>query len=533
MVELRRKWNRLCNSLHQGRPSQNQNHLNSPIFSNQSLLGKSYSYNSSYPWWPNQNNVFPDSNSISFTNSAVKPNHGSSLVPRFRRQQSCHIEFSFGNGVHKPQAVEPSLDSLKKTEGKDVKITLALGTSVYSDSGKLPELRGERTIRLQDISKQLEENVPWQGEAISSIAEVLIDSKSSKKATWLLLQGNDSMGKRRLAHAIAELVFGSADLVFQMNMRKLDNGVTPCSEILTEALITHHKLVVLVEDVEFSEPQFMKFLAEGCETGEFKESSKREGSFGQAIFILTTGYSSSYWEGKGNKNSVIHMELQINLTGPTLGTPNVDHKRKAGWDLSSRTKSPRRDEDEGSCLISVEHGNSKKEFTRQLSFNTLDLNIRADEDDQSEDKPRELSPISSDLTLETATEIQNSHGFLESIENRFTFKRTADQDRGMRDVFLSKIKGSFGVGCDSENIVSFSVEQKLLDEVLAGCDSFLNSLFEKWLKEVFQTSVKTVKIGGKEGIGVRLCLVGKGEKGLEDGFMGSSLPKKIQISFMD
>ncbi|CBI17905.3 unnamed protein product, partial [Vitis vinifera] len=494
LVELRRKWNRLCHSLHQG----------------------SYSYTSSYPWWPNQNSIFPDLNSISFTNSALKPNHASSLVPRFRRQQSCHIEFSFGNGMHKQQSVEPSLDCLKKTEGKDVKITLALGTSVYSDSGKLPELKGEKTIRLRDICKLLEENVPWQSEAISPIAEALIDSKSSKKETWLLLQGNDSIGKRRLAHAIAESVFGSADLVFRMNMRKLDNGVTPCSEILTEALRAHQKLVVMVEDVDFAEPQFMKFLADGCETGEFRDSSKREGSFGQAIFILTTGDSSSYQERKGNKSSVIHMKLQINLTIPTLGTPNMDHKRKAD------------------CLISVEPGNSKiLEFTRQLSFNTLDLNIRADEDDESKDKPRELSPISSDLTRETATDIQNPHGFLESIENRFTFKRKADQDREMREAFLSKIKGSFEVGYDSENTVSFSVEQKLLEEVLAGCDSFLNSLFEKWLKEVFQTSVKTVKIGGKEGMEVRLRLVGKGEKGLEDGFMGSSLPKKIQVSFMD
>ncbi|RVW16110.1 Protein SMAX1-like 4 [Vitis vinifera] len=286
-----------------------------------------------------------------------------------------------------------------------------------------------------------------------------------------------------------------------MNMRKLDNGVTPCSEILTEALRAHQKLVVMVEDVDFAEPQFMKFLADGCETGEFRDSSK---------------------------------EKEINLTIPTLGTPNMDHKRKAEWDLSNRTKSPRTDEEEGSCLISVEPGNSKiLEFTRQLSFNTLDLNIRADEDDESKDKPRELSPISSDLTRETATDIQNPHGFLESIENRFTFKRKADQDREMREAFLSKIKGSFEVGYDSENTVSFSVEQKLLEEVLAGCDSFLNSLFEKWLKEVFQTSVKTVKIGGKEGMEVRLRLVGKGEKGLEDGFMGSSLPKKIQVSFMD
>lgn len=430
--------------------------------------------------------------------------------------------------------MEPSLDSLKKTEGKDMKITLALGTSVYSDSGKFPELmRGEKTIGLRDICRLLEENVPWQREAISSIAEALIDSRASKKDTWLLLKGNDSVGKRRLAHAIAESLCGSADLVFLMNMRKLEDGMTPCSEILTEAIRAHQKLVVLVEEVDLAEPQFMKFLADGCETGEFRECNRRDLSNGQVIFILTRGDSSSYQDrNKGNISSVIQMKLEINLTVPNLGTSNMDNKRKAEWELSNKAKSPRTEEEEGSCLISTEQGTCMKEFSRQLSFNTLDLNIRADEDNESEDKPRG-SPISSDLTRETATDINNQQGFLESIENRFTLKRNADRDIETREAFLSKIRGSFEVGFDGENTISFSVEEKLLEEVLAGCDSFVNSLFEKWLKDVFQTSIKTVKIGGKKEMRARLCLIGKGEKGMEDGFMGSSLPKKIQVSFMD
>ncbi|GLT72832.1 hypothetical protein SLA2020_447310 [Shorea laevis] len=104
----------------------------------------------------------------------------------------------------------------------------------------------------------------------------------------------------------------------------------------------------------------------------------------------------------------------------------------------------------------------------------------------------------------------------------------------MIELFMSKIKGSFKEVCGKKNVESFVVEERVLEEVLVGSASFPNSLFDKWLKDIFQTSLlQTVKFGGKdEGIGVvKLCLGGKGEGILEDGFMGSCLPKKV--SFMD
>jgi hypothetical protein len=538
LVELKRKWNRLCHSLHQGRHS--QNNMNSTLYSsNQSSIGKSYSYASSYPWWPSPNTIFPESNSISFADSALKSTHNSNLGPRLRRQQSCStIEFNFTGSTLKHQSPEPSLGFLKDTDGKEVKITLALGNSLFSDSGKLMEKKSERTMQRADTCKLLQENVPWQSETIPSIAEALIDSKFAKQEAWLLIQGNDSIGKRRLALAIAESIFGSADFLLHINMRKRDHfEETPCSEILSRAMKNHGKLVILVEDVDLADTQFMKFLADAYETGKFGESSKREGSVGQAIFILTKGGSTSYEDYKKKQDCVIKLKLQVNETKPSLGTFSFDHKRKAEWDLLTKIKkTPRMEamEDASSC-VAIENGNaSKKDFSRQSSFNTLDLNIRADEDDESEDKPGEYSPISSDLTRETTTDPQTPHGFLELIENRFVFDRSPARDREMIELFMLKIKGSF----EEENVVNFSVDERVLEEVLVGSASFPNSLFEKWLKDIFQTSLQRFKVGGKEGMEIRLCLEldGKGEEGvlvLEDGFLGSCLPKKIKVSFID
>ncbi|KAJ7955849.1 protein SMAX1-LIKE 4-like [Quillaja saponaria] len=529
LVQLRRKWNRLCHCLHQSRHS--QNHLKPTLYSNQSSTGKSYPYNtSSYTWRSSQNSDFPDSSSISFSDSANKPNPNSSnLVPQFKRQQSCTIEFNFSNGIHKHEATEASLGSLKSMEGKELKITLALGNSLFGNSGQLEEKKTERTIGRAHISKLLQESVPWQSETTPSIAEALFDSKAAKQNTWLLIQGNDSLGKRRLAVAIAESVLGSADLLFTLNMRKKEAMANPCS-MLAKALKTHEKLVILLEEVDFADTQFKKFLADGFVTGKFGEPSSKDEILGQTIFILTKNGSTSYEEN--NQDTVIRLMLQVSETKPNSETTLLNQKRKVEWDLLTKTKNARIEENK---VLVGEYENCKKSHSRQSSFNTLDLNIRADEEDESEDKPGESSPNSSDLTRETSVYPMNPNAFLESIENRFIFDQSPARDREMTEFFTSKFKGSFEEICGKQNLVNFSVEERVLEEVLVGSGFFADNLFEKWLKDIFQTSFQTVNFGGKEGIVFRLCLdsKGKGDSIVDSGYMGSCLPKKIQVNFMD
>ncbi|KAB5551966.1 hypothetical protein DKX38_009277 [Salix brachista] len=526
LVELRRKWNRVCHSLHhQGR----QSNLSSTLFNNQSVLRKNYSFASSYPWWPSQNSFFPDSNSISFADSALKPNYSSSYEPKFRRQQSCHIEFNFVNGFQKNEPVEPNLDSLKNSEGKEVKITLALGSCLVSDIGKQEKGRSDHLCKL------LRENVPWQSEIIPSIVDTLVGSRTTEKDTWILIQGNDTLGKRRLALAISESVLGSADLLLHLNMRKRDNEVASYSEMLARTLRNQEKLAVFVEDVDLADTQFLKFLADGFETENFGESrNKRRGNGSRVIFILSKDDSTVY-EDRKTDDSVIKMTLKVDETRTaSFGTPNIDHKRKAEWDISSTTSSPRVNDKENAYWFPDENGNKKKNLSRQSSFNTLDLNLKADEDDESLGKPGEFSPISSDLTRETSSDNLSPKGLLDMIKNRFVFDRNQGRDREMTGVLSSRIKRNFDEVFGDQKGVYFSIEERVLGEVLEGSGTFVNSQFEKWLKDIFQTSLKTVKLGGKEeGIRVRLCFGFTSDRVFEDGFMGTCLPKKIQVSFMD
>ncbi|GMI97538.1 SMAX1-like 4, Arabidopsis thaliana heat shock protein-related [Hibiscus trionum] len=480
MLELRRKWNRLCHSLHQVR--HNQNHLS----------GNGYSCASSFPLWLCPNKV--DSTSISFHS-----------VPKFRRQSSCTIEFDFG--ARENRSGEANLDSLKNGEDKEVKITLSLGNSLFSSSQR----PAKETI---ELCKMLQDNVPWQSRIIPSIAEVLKRSESFKKHTWLLIQGNDVIGKRRLAGAVAEFVLGSADMLLHMNMRC--NGVTSCYDRLVRAFRDNERLVVLVENVDLADTKFLKLLTDEFETGADEESRETKGGISRAIFILTKSLCSSHEDGEMNQDSVIEMKLNVSFR-----TPASDNKRKAvEWDIPNRIKTSRIEEEDASKQ-------------NQPSLNTLDLNMKADEDDQSGDTRGDTSPISSDITRETAAGPRLGIRFLESIQNRYIFDRDASQDNEIKGFFMSKMKETLVATFGGDNVISFSVENKVLDGILFGSSYFLNSLFEKWLNDIFQRGLETVKTGGKDGIReIRLSSGGILGKAMENGYMGTCLPSKIQVSFM-
>ncbi|XVF47604.1 hypothetical protein PTKIN_Ptkin03bG0123300 [Pterospermum kingtungense] len=370
---------------------------------------------------------------------------------------SCTIEFNFGiNGSHKHQSGEANLmDSLKEE-----KITLGLGNSVFSDSGKPRKETSE-------LCKLLQANVPWQSEIIPSIAEALT-LRDSKKETWLLIEGNDVIGKRRLARAVAESVLGSADMLLEMDMNEVN-----AREF--SLIRRNERVVVLVENVDVAaDTRLLKLLADRFET---------EGGCSQAIFIL----SNSVCWGKKNEDSVIQMKLSV--------ISNSDnYKRKVEyweWDVSNNmTKMPR---------TNNINGNVKKDLS---SFNTsLDLNMKADEEDDD-------SPISSDLT-----------------NNRYIFNQNSSQ---MKQFFMSKMKGLVEQTFGTDKEIRFSVEERVLE----ASTYFLNSLFDQWLKDIFQTGLETLKIRGEGIHEIRLSYGGILENALQNGYKGTCLPNKIHVSFM-
>lgn len=503
--QLKRKWSKLCQSLHRSKQ-------NGDLFS----MGKNcYSSFSSSPtphqyWWPsyNYNRAFSETKPISFASnnaSLLKPidyQNQINSVPKFRRQQSCHIEFNFSTYSKKNEDQDE--------KDKEAKITLALGSSLFSDPDGLNPTQQLQTKCDNNsngrISEELlKEIVPWQSKNVPGILEVLRESSETmkNKNIWLIFHGNDSIGKRKLALGIAEKVLGSTDFFLGIDLiRQRDK----CSEVVENAMRKHGRLVVLLENIEFADTEFLKFLVHGWKSEKF-------GS-GRVIFILskldsTTNCSREEIRGE-KRDSVIEMKLVMDNIFPRTHLCS-DHKRKIEWDDFT----------------------GKKKLTKHVNSNILDLNVKAEE---------ELSSI----TTATADIITRNHhlGFLDLIENRFLLNREPKDDNYIKDLILSKIEGSFEKvfgNDDKKQSCCFSVEENVLEKLVMCYGSFLDSLFEKWLKDIFQTSLSRINGRMEEGIVntvvVKLCLGSNNKNGddlkkkkeEEEGFMGSCLPKNVVV----
>ncbi|GER26947.1 double Clp-N motif-containing P-loop nucleosidetriphosphate hydrolases superfamily protein [Striga asiatica] len=491
LVQLRRKYNKLCQNLHKG----SHNPTNSAI-TNQSYLATDYSHPLSYSNWTNKNSsiIISDSETISFTAyPSVKTNnsHTPSTLPRFRRQQSCHIDFSFGNGSSKHQTVELNLDSLKgNDDDREVKITLALGNSTYGNDCS-PKIKSDDNL---DLVKLFQENVPWQSKSIPSVVEALLSlpKEGNENKLFLLIKGNDVVGKRKLAVGIASFVFGSSEVLFRTDMRKNEWD----REMMEKALRDGEKLVFLVENVDYADCEFAKFLNEAYEKVDGRAN---------AIFVLTMNDEETITD------SVVRMKLVVTDESKLENVPHHNNnKRKADCDLPIVIKSK-------------SHKNNESE--KQGCPNVLDLNIIA-EDHQDERKAAE-----SDWLIR----------FEENIKNIYVFNRDMDEEEIAKEMLLSKLKVSFEeVSGYRNNSSVFSVEGEVLGEILQGSGLYVNSLFEKWVKQVFETGLRKIIGSSGEGEGegerttkVRLCL-DEGKEEIcpqDDGFMGTSLPKTIPLSF--
>ncbi|KAM0942847.1 putative Clp, repeat (R) domain, P-loop containing nucleoside triphosphate hydrolase [Dioscorea sansibarensis] len=446
LLGLKRKWSELCQANH-------------PSMFGQNIAEKRYTYASRHPWWSSGS---PPCNQIN------------AKLLESTTQELIGISSSSGNDSSECQARKES--KLRLCASKDVRTTLALASPLFSDSATSENQREGLVANPQELCRRLQEDIPWQSEIIPSMVESLLDSISSEnRCTCLLIRGTDHIGKRRLAKTVSEILYGSTQSLFYINMKKTANIPFPSANTIFETLKKDPKGVVLIEDVDQAHTDFLKNLAKNI---------KQIGFECPAIFIFTTTSTST--NTNFNRDRVLQMRVKI--------------------------EEPKIDEDQENELW------NKSKKIRQQKITNLDLNISAVAEEDDSGLTQEVEDRGFGLSPE----------FLELIGLHFTFNAGSDWSQRVMESFSLKLHRFFeDVQSDKgDKEWCFSVDKRALEGMVEASDMMMERWFDEWLREVFQRSLRLFKKGGK----VRLSIDrGKEGNAMEGGFEGSLLPNRIHV----
>ncbi|XP_042410444.1 protein SMAX1-LIKE 4-like [Zingiber officinale] len=185
----------------------------------------------------------------------------------------------------------------------------------------------------------------------------------------------------------------------------------------------------------------------------------------------------------------------MKLCAPDTSSP-YDAKRKSESDVGSLSKKPRKEE------------------------HSFDLNFTVNSDIEEHTVP-------SDLTQEAEFNSRRLPQELLNSTVQLTLNACCGQYHEVKVNLLLKLHRAFDEMQNAKDEKwQLFIDPEVVEELTQAAGLFLESFFEKWVREVLQPCLLTVQRGGN----LRLRLEGEERRNIEEfGFMASVLPNKINI----
>ncbi len=176
----------------------------------------------------------------------------------------------------------------------------------------LSRLSLKEVERLLNMEKELKSKVVGQDVACSAISRALRRSRADIKDPRrpigsFLFMGPTGVGKTYLARNLAEIMFGTADALIQVDMSEYMEKFSTSRLIgsppgyvghdeggqLTEQVRRRPYAVILFDEVEKAHPDVMNLLLQILEDGSVTDSLGRKVNFSNTIIILTSNVGAS------------------------------------------------------------------------------------------------------------------------------------------------------------------------------------------------------------------------------------------------
>ena len=182
------------------------------------------------------------------------------------------------------------------------------------------QLTQEERERLLKLEEQLHERIVGQDEAVEAIAEAVRRSRAglgdpNRPTGSFLFLGPTGVGKTELARALAEILFGSEDLMIRFDMSEFQERHTVSRLVgappgyvgyeeagqLTDAVRRRPYSVLLLDEIEKAHPDVFNILLQILDDGRLTDAKGRTVDFKHSVVIMTSnlgadrirGYASS------------------------------------------------------------------------------------------------------------------------------------------------------------------------------------------------------------------------------------------------
>ncbi|OWM68716.1 hypothetical protein CDL15_Pgr024903 [Punica granatum] len=342
----------------------------------------------------------------------------------------------------------------------------------------------------------LQKKVGWQDEALCIIGEVVSRYRSGSfrgsrfgRDLWLIFLGPDRVGKRRIASALAEIIFNDRKRLIYADLRSQE-GISPtystfelqefqaCEmklrgrtiiDFIADELRQKPHSVVYLENIDRADVLVQNSLSQAIRTGKLKDTYGREISTSNTIFVATSTvtvdkevFASDMKPGNYSEERVLRAsrwQMQISVE---CATESASARRSGGLAVvvtsekaASAIKRKRRDISD-SCEQDRAMGIWKQGDKMQKSF--LDLNLPVEDvEEDLEDGDSEAGPDAEESEVWL-------RDFLEQVDEKVVFKPYNFNEAAERVLEEMKLNMQSAVGPE----VLMEIDDEVIVQIVAA-----------------------------------------------------------------
>ncbi|KAL4189701.1 hypothetical protein AMTRI_Chr08g166710 [Amborella trichopoda] len=410
----------------------------------------------------------------------------------------------------------------------------------------------------KEVYSALLEKVGRQDKAVLAVSRSVVQSRTGNQRrrgaclrgdVWLTLLGSDHVGKKRIAKALAEIIFGNENSLISVDLSSLEisgydmrfRGKTVLDHI-TEEISKKPLSVVFLENVDKADMMVQSGLCQAIRTGKLSNSHRREFSINNAIFVTTAkaAKGKAFMNGKemfkfSEERIVAAQQWEMEILLDHSSKNQVDHsfgilvdhaKRlvvrniRESSESWNKCDSPAKRKSRGQTENDASLDSPKK--SPRSSVLGFDLNLSAEEIETSHETEHGDD--------ETGSLVENSDTwideFLDSVDEVVVL-RPFDFD-GLANEILEKISEIFRMIVGAK--VFMEIDLRVMEQILrAVWLSDESKEFEKWVEQVLGKSLMELHESNDFSDHTVLKLVCE-NRCLEEQTLGVCLPARINLN---